>query len=93
VTPGFAQKTQPLVDMTKFEHTTAVLQLEKKDFALTRKDVLQGLTSETSRALAELGEHGWDLVAVLPVSSGSAGLTTFAATDAALGFFKRAAAA
>lgn len=79
--------------MTKFEHTTVVLQLEKKNFAMTRKDIFQGLSEESARAISGLGDNGWELVAVLPVSSGSAGLTSFAATDAALGFFKRAKAA
>jgi hypothetical protein len=75
--------------MTRFEHTTAVLQLEKKLFAVTRNNLFQGLAEESAKTLGKLGAEGWELVAVLPVSSGSAGLTSFAATDAALGFFKR----
>ena len=79
--------------MTKFEHTSIVLHLEKKNFALTRKDVFQGLAAESAQALTELGADGWGLVAVLPVSSGSAGATSYAATDSALGLFKRTKAA
>ena len=79
--------------MTKFEHTTVVLHLEKKNFAVMRKDVFQGLSAESAKTLGELGADGWELVAAVPISSGSAGLTSFAATDAALGLFKRAKAA
>jgi len=78
--------------MTKFEHTSLVLHFEKKDFALTRKDVFQGLSPESAKALNDLGNDGWELVAAMPVSSGSAGMTSYAATDAALGLFKRAKA-
>ncbi len=79
--------------MIKFEHTTVVLQLEKKNFAVSRADVFQGLSRESAETLAKLGEQGWELVAAFPVSSGSAGLTSFAATDAALGLLKRPKAA
>jgi len=79
--------------MTKFEHTTVVLHLEKKNFALARKDVFQGLSEDSAKALGELGADGWELVAALPISSGSAGLSAFASTDSALGLFKRAKAA
>jgi len=74
---------------TKFEHTSVVLHLEKKEFALARKNVLQGLAPESAKALTELGDNGWELVATIPYSSGSAGLSSFAATDAAIGLFKR----
>jgi hypothetical protein len=67
--------------------------LEKKSFAVTRKDVFQGLSEDSAKALAGLGSDGWELVAALPISSGSAGLSAFASTDAALGLFKRAKAA
>ena len=75
--------------MTTYEHTTLVLQLEKKNFALTRKDVFQGLSEASGKALGEMGGAGWELVAALPISSGSAGLTAFGATDAVLGLFMR----
>ena len=78
-----------MTTLTRFEHTSVVLHLEKKDFALARKDVLQGLAAKSAEALAELGNDGWELVAVIPYSSGSAGLSSFAATDAAIGLFKR----
>jgi len=75
--------------MTKDDHTTIVLQLEKKNFALTRKDLFQGLSEDSAKALGRMGGTGWELVAALPISSGSAGLTSFAATDAVLGLFNR----
>ena len=65
---------------------------QKKDMPFSRKDVLQGLSAETAKAISELGDNGWELVAALPYSSGSLGLSTFASTDAALGLFKRAKA-
>jgi hypothetical protein len=70
-----------------------VLHLEKKSFALTRADVFQGLSKESAKTLAELGSDGWELVAAMPFSSGSAGLTSYGGTDAALGLFKRQKAA
>lgn len=75
----------------KFEHTVVVLRFEKKGFAVTRKDVLQGLSEESSTELIRLGEEGWELVAVLPFSTGGVGFFSYAAsgTDAALAFFKR----
>jgi len=79
-----------MTTITRFEHTSVVLYLEKKDFALARKNVLQGIAAESAEALTELGDNGWELVAVLPYSSGSAGLSVFAATDAAIGLLKRA---
>jgi len=79
--------------MNKYEHTTVVLHLEKKNFALTRADVFQGLSKESAKNVAELGDDGWEMVAALPISSGSAGLSSFASTDAALGLFKRQKAA
>ena len=40
--------------------------------------------------LNNLGNEGWELVAAIPISSGSVGMTSYAATDSALGLFKRA---
>lgn len=78
-------------NMKRYEHTTAVLHFEKKGFAMTRKDVLQGLSEDSSNLLFKFGEDGWELVAALPFTTGGAGLFSSAATgtDAALAFFKR----
>jgi len=73
--------------LARFEHTSVVLHLDRKNFALARKDVLQGFAAESAQALTELGDDGWELVAVMPYSSGS-GLS-IATTDAAIGLFKR----
>ena len=51
--------------MTKSEHTTTVLQLERKLFAVTRNNVFQGLAEESAKTLGQLGAEGWELVAVL----------------------------
>jgi len=81
--------------MTRFEHSVQVLRFEKKGFAITRKDILQGISEESSKELVRLGEEGWELVAVLPFSTGGVGLFSYSAatTDAALAFFKRVAKA
>ena len=79
--------------MTKFEHTTVVLNFDKKNFAISRSDVLQGLAAKSAEALAALGGEGWELVAVLPFSKGGAFVPGEASTDSALGFLKRAKAA
>ena len=76
----------------RFEHTAVVLHFDRKSFAMTRTDLLQGLTSESIVQLDMLGEEGWELVSVLPYTSGRTGLSVFSSTtetDAALGFFKR----
>ena len=78
--------------MAKYEHTTVVLHFDKKDFALRRRDLLEGLSSDSAKALGELGESGWELVAALPYSSGNAGLAFQGSTDAAVAFFKRSKA-
>jgi hypothetical protein len=80
-----------LAKMTEWEHATAVLRFKEKAFAMTRKEVVQGMDDESAMSLAELGKDGWELVAVLPFSSGSAGLfsNSQAKTDAAIAFFKR----
>jgi hypothetical protein len=76
--------------MTKYQHTSIVVQFDKKSFALTRSDVLQGLAAKSATALNELGNEGWEMVAVLPFSRGGALVPGEAGTDAAIGFFKRA---
>ena len=78
--------------MTKFEHATVLLKFEKKNFAASRSDVLQGLTKESAAALGKLGDDCWELVSVLPFVSGGPFLPGPSGTDAALGFFKRAKA-
>ncbi len=73
--------------MTKYEHTTVVLKFEKKAFAASRSDVLQGLAAKSLEDLAALGEAGWELVSVLPYVEG--GALRLPGANAALGFFKR----
>lgn len=78
-----------------FEHATAVLQFKEKGFAMSRKDLLEGLDEESARHLAQLGRAGWELVSAVPFSSGGASLSftgSIAKTDAVLAFFKRALA-
>jgi hypothetical protein len=70
----------------KFEHTSVVLHVEKKAFALTSSDLLKGLAPESAEALSNLGEAGWELVSVV-CPSGWGG-----ATDSLLAFLKRAKA-
>ena len=41
--------------MTKFEHTSVVLHFDKKNFAATRSDVLQGLATKSAESLTTLG--------------------------------------
>ena len=77
----------------KYEHTSAVLHFEKKDFALSRGDILQGLTTESAQTLTHLGNAGWELVAAMPYLAVSATLMRQTGTDAAVAFFKRPTAA
>lgn len=76
--------------MNKYEHTTAVLHFDKKNFATSSRDVLQGLAPASASELNRLGGDGWELVSVVPYVSGSSLLLRTPATDAALAFFKRA---
>ncbi|HTR41497.1 MAG TPA: hypothetical protein VMH87_07765 [Pseudomonadales bacterium] len=76
----------------KYEHLAVVLHFDRKKFAITRTDLLQGLTDESNAQLHLLGEEGWELVSVLPYTTGRAALSMFTSTtetDAAMGFFKR----
>lgn len=56
--------------MTKFEHTTVVLNFEKRTFAMTSRGVCQGLSEESAKELVKMGEEGWELVSVLPYTTG-----------------------
>ena len=91
-TPENAPIPQHSMRRTRYEHTAVVLHFDRKSFAMTRTDLLQGLTSESIVQLDMLGEEGWELVSVLPYTSGRTGLSVFSSTtetDAAMGFFKR----
>jgi hypothetical protein len=68
----------------KFEHDSAVLHLEEKNFTLGSKGVLQGLSAESKMIVGKYGDDGWELVSVLPYSRG------FGDTNALIAFFKRA---
>ena len=81
-----------MITVTKYEHTTLVLQFEKKNFSATRSGLLEGLAPKSAKELNEFGRDGWELVSVLPFSSGSAVMIGTPGTDAAVGFFKRNAA-
>jgi hypothetical protein len=77
--------------MTLWDHATAVLRFKEKGFAMSRKDVIQGLDDESAATLKDLGSQGWEMVAVLPFSTGGVGMfsNAQAKTDAAVAFFKR----
>lgn len=76
--------------MRAFEHATVVLKIKDKALALTRKDVLAGITDESAERLARMGAEGWEMVSAIPFSSGANGLfSTAMKTDCALAFFKR----
>jgi len=68
--------------IARFEHRSAILHVEEKTFTLSRKEILQGLTSESAELLSSLGEEGWELVSVVRYGS-------FGDTEALLAFFKR----
>ena len=53
-----------MITTSKFEHTSLVLHVEEKNFTLTSKEILQGLTQESTRLLTAHGEEGWELVSV-----------------------------
>lgn len=71
-----------MITTARFEHVSVVLHVEEKHFTLSEKNVLQGLTQESSARIAKLGEEGWELVSV--VRYGGLG-----STQALLAFFKR----
>ena len=75
-------------NVATFEHATAVLHFKERGFALSRKDVLQGLDEESASHLAQLGTRGWELVSAVPFTYGG---MSEAKTDAVLTFFKRTA--
>lgn len=75
--------------MTKYEHTTIVLNFDQKAFAVTRGSALQGLTANGVERMTAVGDDGWELVAVLPYVRGGMFVAGEAGTDAALAFFKR----
>src|SRR2546423_637719 len=50
----------------RYEHMAVVLHFDRKAFAMTRNDLLQGLTGESLAQLNRLGEDGWELISVLP---------------------------
>ena len=76
--------------MRKFEHFTMVLRFNEKAFALTLKDVLQGIAEEDQAKLGLLGKEGWELVSTVPFSTGGSGMFTSAMkTDSVLAFLKR----
>ena len=77
------------MSITKYEHTSTVLHLDEKHFALTGRESLQGLTRKSASTLSELGEEGWELVSVVPYSRS---VLLSGATKALLGFFRRARA-
>jgi hypothetical protein len=76
-----------------WEHATAVLRFKEKSFAMTRKEVVQGLDDDSAATLQTLGAQGWELVTVLPFSTGGVGMfsNATAKTDAAISFLKRPA--
>ena len=84
------EPTSPLA-RNRYEHIAIVLHFEKKGIAMTRQDVLQGLSPDSSSQLHELGNQGWELVSVIPYTTGGIGFwsNTSARSDAALAFFKR----
>jgi len=90
--PAVDQRLHSGALVARFEHSVVVLRFKEKGFTISRKDVLQGLADESAAQLRELGNDGWELVAVLPYSTGSVGFLSNApsATDSALAFFKRA---
>ena len=74
-----------MTSAVKFQHTSVVLRLDEKNFSLTSKDVLQGLSAESKKVLGDFGDEGWELVSVVPYSRG------LGDTNAVLAFFKRSA--
>lgn len=76
--------------MTSWEHAVVVLKISQKGFAVSRKDLLQGLEESSIGELREKGENGWELVSVVPISTASVGMfsNSKASTDSLLAFLK-----
>jgi hypothetical protein len=75
-----------------FEHTTAVFRFKTKGYAESRADLLEGIDEASASVLEGMGAEGWEMVSVVPFSSGGASLSftgSLAKTDAVLAFFKR----
>lgn len=78
--------------MVKWEHSSVILKLkQKKGLVVSRKDLLQGLEDESIVVLKDMGDNGWELVAVIPFMSGKIGMfaESKAGTDALIAFLKR----
>jgi hypothetical protein len=75
-----------------FQHATVILRFKEKGFAMSRKDLLEGLDGESAGQLDQMGAEGWEMVAAVPFSSGGASMSFTGSankTDAVLAFFKR----
>lgn len=84
--------TAPTRARPAFEHATAVLRFKEKGFALSRKELLQGLDDESAKHVGVLGAAGWEMVSAVPFSSGGGSMSFTGSankTDAVLAFFKR----
>lgn len=78
--------------MNKWQYATSILKFKEKGFAISRKDVLQGLEDESANNLKGFGDEGWELVAVMPFSTGgTVGMFSPSSgkTDAVVAFLKR----
>ena len=78
--------------MVKWEHSSVILKLkEKKGLVISRKDVLQGIDDESVATLKDMGDDGWELVAVIPFMTGKIGMfaDSKAGTDTLIAFLKR----
>jgi hypothetical protein len=77
--------------MNRWEHSFLVLKVKQKGFSVSRKDLLDGIEDGSRKELEEMGNAGWELVTVLPFSSGSVGMfsSSKGSTDSFIAFFKR----
>jgi hypothetical protein len=78
--------------MPKFEHIAIVLKLKEKGFALSRKELVQGIDEESVNQLTEFGAAGWEMVSAIPFASGGASMSftgSAGKTDAVIAFLKR----
>lgn len=86
------EKKQAPVAPSKFRYTTIVIRLNMKGFVFRKEDLLQGLSEESADQLTRLGNEGWELVSVLPLSTGRTNFLLPARKtykDSAIAFFKR----